>query len=221
MLNTVVVPNVSTTITTILKQHTATITSSHHIWSVRPWIEAEKVPNAPLGPDTDEMKAALTSYLLENHPEQLASAVEKSFLREGFQLIFTPPYMPKFQPIEMLWNHVKGYLAQTFENGRTMQNVKELLHLAFIGATEPLYAKVDCLKLVEHAHKDMSDWATRDADLMITGCDVKTIRYASPVDVGNALSAAQLHAQVAADAEAEQSVQDAVEDDDEEMDVNV
>lgn len=177
-------------------------------------VAEKKVPRAPRGPSSDEMKDALLSYLQEHHPDQLMSALGQEFDRLGWQLIFTPPYKPQFQPIEMLWSHVKGYLGWTFQNGRTMADILRLLHDAFVG-NSPDYTPVDCSKLIRHAQKDIMEFARNDPLLEVTDDDITTIRFKSQDD-GAALSLAQSHVQSLEDAAAEESLHDAMEDDEEE-----
>ena len=34
--------------------------------------------------------------------------------KEGWRCIFTPPYSPKLQPIELFWAHAKNYVGANY-----------------------------------------------------------------------------------------------------------
>ena len=53
------------------------------------------------GPTVKELPAATHQWLKENKPEALDSKVEK--YSWGWEIVWTPPYCPKFEPIELAW----------------------------------------------------------------------------------------------------------------------
>ena len=57
----------------------------------------------PTGPSSDELAAGTTAWLKANKPGVLDSKVEKAFRERGWFIVWTPPYCPKFQPIELVW----------------------------------------------------------------------------------------------------------------------
>ena len=52
---------------------------------------------------------------------------------KGWELIWIPPYMPSFQPIELFWKHGKQYVSFKFETGRTIKRVWEQIRLGWYG----------------------------------------------------------------------------------------
>jgi transposase len=52
-------------------------------------------------PALEEMQAFAKQYLKE-HPEHGRSRLQKLMDEHGYRLIFTPPYTPQLQPIELL-----------------------------------------------------------------------------------------------------------------------
>jgi len=60
----------------------------------------------------DELRAALSSWFRIHHPDLLQTELESISEHYDFDLIFTPPYCPKFQPIELLWRDSKNFVAR-------------------------------------------------------------------------------------------------------------
>ena len=78
-------------------------------------------------------------------------------LRITWTIIFTPPYLCNFQPIELLWAYVKNSIGRRCFKGRDM---------AWI-ANE--FAKrahhIDCAALICHAHESTDQWISLDTIL--------------------------------------------------------
>ena len=55
------------------------------------------------GPTSEELAAATIKWLKTFKPVALESKVEVLFREEQWEIIWTPPYFPKFQPIELVW----------------------------------------------------------------------------------------------------------------------
>ena len=53
----------------------------------------------------------------------------------GWQLIFTPPYCPKFQPIEMVWGYTKNDVALEYRSARSITDVYTDVMTAWYGGT--------------------------------------------------------------------------------------
>jgi hypothetical protein len=107
-------------------------------------------------PRVDEMRARLKQYLVE-HPEYQKTEVQKLFDKDGYQLIYTPPYTPTTQPIEKVWGYVKNYVAKQFTNGRNMETLRNQTIDGMYGNTEHNHEGVTsdyCNKVIQHAH----DW---------------------------------------------------------------
>ena len=55
--------------------------------------------NFPRGPSVEELRHAMNEYLPAHCRQTLDSRVEKLFREKQWGIIWTPPYFPKFQPI--------------------------------------------------------------------------------------------------------------------------
>ena len=51
----------------------------------------------------EELKVAFVNYLRDNKPEMLECKVEKFLHDRGYKVIWTLPYCPDLQPIELFW----------------------------------------------------------------------------------------------------------------------
>lgn len=49
--------------------------------------------------------------------------LKKKFDEHGYELIYTPPYLPDVQPIEKAWAFVKNHVAVRYKNRRTMDEL--------------------------------------------------------------------------------------------------
>ena len=79
------------------------------------------------GVSVAEVALATRQFFQRHHPEKLMEKVE-TFLRcKGWELIWTPPYMPSFRPIELFWAHGKRYVSLNFQLKRKMSGVWEQL----------------------------------------------------------------------------------------------
>ena len=73
---------------------------------------------------------------LTNHPENQQVKLETLFSSETWKIIYTPPYTPALQPIELLWAEVKRRVANRFSYGRTMNQTRLQMLDAFYGVQE-------------------------------------------------------------------------------------
>ena len=104
------------------------------------------------GPYVDELRTAVKKFAKENCPERLLSVFELLFIGddyEGWQILYTPPYCPKFQPIERVWGFAKNGVSGVPSNpddysaprgrhddswlGTFLEVVVEVLFLAELG----------------------------------------------------------------------------------------
>ena len=51
----------------------------------------------------EEIKLAFVTWLKDNQPEALICKVENLFEEKGYEILWTPPYAPDLQPIELYW----------------------------------------------------------------------------------------------------------------------
>ena len=101
--------------------------------------KAPKAPQAgiyargPAGPSATELAAATRAWLQANCPSVLSSAVENKFRALGWKIIWTPPYCPKFQPIELVWGAGKQRTASLYFPGHNFKQTRLDLRKGFYG----------------------------------------------------------------------------------------
>ena len=78
------------------------------------------------------MKAYIKQYLKER-PHLTRSHLQKVFDQHGYRLIFTPPYTPQLQPIELLWADVKNFVARSTSSSFNAESLQQLVRLGFHG----------------------------------------------------------------------------------------
>jgi hypothetical protein len=76
-------------------------------------------------PYTEEVQTHLETALRLYFPHRLLTSPEISFANESYDLLFTPPYMPKFQPIERCWAYSKNEVAEEWRIGRLLHETFE------------------------------------------------------------------------------------------------
>jgi transposase len=87
----------------------------------------------PMIPSVDELKLAIIHYLSIHKPEVLECQVEKFLKERGHRILWTPPYSPDLQPIELFWAAGKNYVAYNYSNGMKMRKIVELLRKGWYG----------------------------------------------------------------------------------------
>jgi hypothetical protein len=110
----------------------------------------------PLVANATELKVAFVSYLQDNRPDLLECQVEKRLKQGGHKVLWTPPYCPELQPIELFWAAGKNHAALMYFSKRTMKETVSHVREGWYGNgdTYPegdLYRKapVDCGKLFQ------------------------------------------------------------------------
>jgi transposase len=88
---------------------------------------------SPKGPSSEELALATSAYLKAYCPQALESRVERLFAEKDWKIIWTPPYCPKFQPIELVWGGGKQRAAQLYRPGRNLQRTRDDLRIGFYG----------------------------------------------------------------------------------------
>ena len=92
-----------------------------------------KTKNRPKVATAKELKFAFVAYLAEHNPEVIECEVENYLKSRGHDILWTPPYCPDLQPIELFWavgkNHVRFF---NYEGGK-MRDVVELLREGWYG----------------------------------------------------------------------------------------
>jgi transposase len=100
------------------------------------------------GPCKNDMVAAVRKWL-DAHPDHNRTVVEQVMSDPGHELIYTPPFCPEVQPIELLWAEVKRYVAERSTLNRSLLLTREQTEEAF-----QMVTKMFCNSIVKHCH----DW---------------------------------------------------------------
>jgi hypothetical protein len=100
------------------------------------------------GPSKDDLLAAVAKWL-DKHPDHNRTVVEQLMSDAGHSLVYTPPFCPEVQPIELLWAKVKRYVAQRSTHNRSMTEARTQTEEGFEQVT-----KMFCNSIVKHCH----DW---------------------------------------------------------------
>lgn len=72
----------------------------------------------------------------------------------GHEVLFTPPYWPEFQPIEMIWGVIKNFIL-TNRHDHSITELQQLLQLAYLNVTPDLWAKTIASV---HRFEDQFNW---------------------------------------------------------------
>ena len=67
--------------------------------------------NRPHVPNVSELRLGMIKYFQENKPELLECKVERSLHDRGHEVLWTPPYCPDLQPIELFWAAGRNHAA--------------------------------------------------------------------------------------------------------------
>ena len=110
-------------------------------------------------PTVEELKKELKNYLLI-HPEVQITEVQKVMKEHDYELIYTPPYLPNVQPIELIWSYVKHQVARAYTHNRSTHKLLDDVREAFYGQHR-VTAEL-CKKYIEHCHKWLNDWIAND-----------------------------------------------------------
>ena len=115
-----------------------------------------------------EVQSATFTMVKERRPDALMTRAERFFeMNRIGSLLYTPPYSPDFQFIELFWAHAKRYVASSW-NGktRTMAETAELLRYGFYGKRQAggtwEVRPPDCAKLVNKSMEYADEAVTRD-----------------------------------------------------------
>lgn len=120
---------------------------------------------APKGPSTEELRQAVFDTMEDINPDLLRTWIEARFEEEGWTIIFTPPYLCNFQPIELFWAYIKNSIGRRYFKGRDM---------AWIASEFAKRAlQINCADLIRHAHEFMDTWISLDTILSGSFLDIK------------------------------------------------
>jgi len=127
------------------------------------------------GPSKDDLLAAVQKWL-DEHPDHNRTVVEQLMIDAGHSLIYTPPYCPEVQPIELLWAKVKRYVAARSTHNRSLTAAREQTEQGFEQIT-----KMFCNSIVKHCHDWIDQFLLTDAaeDLQQCGTLAGVIKHLS------------------------------------------
>lgn len=109
------------------------------------------------GPSKEDLLAAVTRWL-EEHPDHNRTVVEQLMSDAGHVLIYTPPFCPEVQPIELLWAKVKRYVADRSTHNRSVIQARQQTEDGFEQIT-----KMFCNNIVKHCHDWIDQFLQTDA----------------------------------------------------------
>jgi hypothetical protein len=109
------------------------------------------------GPTKAQLIAAVQRWL-EQHPDHNRTVVEQLMSDAGHVLVYTPPFCPEVQPIELLWAKVKRYVAARSTHNRSLTEAREQTEQGFETVT-----KMFCNSIVKHCHDWIDQFLLTDA----------------------------------------------------------
>ena len=118
-------------------------------------------PGGKSAPTKQELQHWLLQWLKANDPEYLKTKLQKLFDQKGWEIIFTPPNHPQFQPIETCWAQVKNYVLRQYRHSQ--QNYTKMRNDVIDG----FYGKGEhkgitgelCAKMITRSEKNLTQWA--------------------------------------------------------------
>jgi len=125
------------------------------------------------GPSKEDLLGAVEKWL-EEHPGHNRTVVEQLMRDANHSLIYTPPFCPEVQPIELLWAKVKRYVAARSTHNRSLTEAREQTEQGFEQIT-----KMFCNSIVKHCHDWIDQFLLTDAaeDLQQCGTLAGVIKF--------------------------------------------
>lgn len=125
------------------------------------------------GPSKEDLVAA-TKKWLEEHEGANRTVVEQLMADAGHSLVYTPPFCPEVQPIELLWADVKRHVADRATRNRSVTEAREQTEEGFERIT-----KMFCNRIVAHCHSWIDSFLHTEAagDLQQCGTLAGVIKH--------------------------------------------
>ena len=103
----------------------------------------------------------------------------------GYSLIYTPPFCPQVQPIELLWAEIKRYVAHRSTLNRSITETRQQTEQGF-----EQISKIFCNSIVRHCHDWMDAFIASEAseDLKQCGTLAGVIKHLSLLKIANQTS---------------------------------
>ena len=101
-------------------------------------------PNTLQGLSVLQLKEIIKEHIKTNIKIEIVRTAELM----GHKVLLTPPYHSDFQPIELVWAHVKGNVGRKYSNGTTMAMVKRSLDKEFydldLKGHDLIHSQIEC-----------------------------------------------------------------------------
>ena len=120
------------------------------------------------GVSSEEVAAEERAQYMQKDPYKLLERAEAFMRGSGWELIWTPPCMPQFQPIDLFWQHGKQYLSLCYEQRRTIATVWKQIWKGWHRDSEWNGPEgrgrkaACCADLVRHSEGCMKEWVAQD-----------------------------------------------------------
>jgi transposase len=114
------------------------------VFPKRTWQLHGRNKQAPL---LEDLQAAVKSHL-QQHPGINKTKLDKLLQPLGHSIVWTPPFVPEVQPIELVWAYVKTLVAQQYTLRRTVDTTRSQTDDAFQSITPEMIQK-----RIHHCHK--------------------------------------------------------------------
>ena len=124
------------------------------------------------GPSEPELTEATVAWLKANKPEALDSKVEAMFRTRGYGIIWTPPYCPKFQPIELVWGAAKQRASGMYYPGRDLETTRLHLRMGFYGGDDgqgTSWGAINVAGCWRKAEEHINAWIAKDRSHVADG----------------------------------------------------
>jgi transposase len=107
-------------------------------------------------PTVKELQHAVKEYL-KQHPDINKTKIDKLLQPHGHFIVWTPPFVSIFQPIELVWAYVKRLVASQYTLNRSILVTRTQTDDAFDTVT-PTMVK----KRISHCHKCIDEFLSTD-----------------------------------------------------------
>jgi hypothetical protein len=127
-----------------LTQFTANRDGTPTVFQRRTW--QQRGGKNAAAPTIKELQAAVKAHL-KQHPELNKTKIDKLLEPLGHSIVWTPPFVPEVQPIELIWAHVKHQVASQYTLKRNIETTRQQTDDAFDGITASMIQS-----RIQHCH---------------------------------------------------------------------
>lgn len=152
---------------------------------------------APRGPSAEEVAQGLTLWLKATHPDRLKEPIEVLMNEHQYELIWSPPYCPNFQPIERVWGWSKNKIATLWYSTRKVKDTFAQLMGVWFGGDLPNpkgapvtggFTPALAQSFIAQAEEDMNKWILNSGVRCrgkMRGTEADTFMYDSGLEYEN------------------------------------